>query len=343
MSITSIATTVFSSYNLSYTVTREAAIAPSESDASVLEIEEAGEKSAHPFTESALAIEEDGDEHKSVLSNLFGGHFSGESELRLRMSFQEEISVILARRIADATTTGVTKITSKIAGEVEAFLKIDGYHDDTILRISISLKAFISVETTITTLSIAEETAANQDPISKLKSDFGSLIETLNSTLVIGKKTTGNEDFVELTSEVIEESVLAANGATESTIPVIEEGVLAATGAAETVPVIEESVLATSGTTETQPFIKTEPFVDEVPVAREATVIDARAFIARLLASFEYELELLISSLGEISVLPKFSEPFGKSGAYDKFLTMYSQLQEPAAVAIVATRIDIES
>lgn len=326
MSITSIATTVFSSYNLSYAVTREVAFAPSESDASVLEIEEAGEKSAHPFTESALAIEEDGDEHKGVLSNLFSGRFSGESELRLRMSFQEEISVILARRIADATTTGVAKITSKIAGEVEAFLKIDGHHDDTISRISISLKAFISVETTITTLSIAEETAANQDPISKLKSDFGSLIETLNSALVIGKKTTGNEDFVELTSEVIEESVLAANGATESTIPVIEEG-----------------VLATSGTTETQPFIKTEPFVDEVPVGREATVIDGRAFIARLLASFENELKLLISSLDEISVLPKFSEPFGKSGAYDKFLTMYSQLQEPAAVAIVATRIDIES
>lgn len=342
MSITSILTTVYSSYSLSYTVKREVAIAPSESDASVLEIEEAGEKSALPFTESALAIEADGVEQNRDLSNLFGSQFGGETELRLRMSFQEEISVFLAGRIADATTSGVAIITSKIAGEVEAFLKIDSHHNDTISRISFSLKAFISVETTITTLSIAEETAANQDPISKLQSDFNTLIASLNSALVIGTKTAETDDLVQLTPEFTEEGALAANGTTE-TMPVIEEVVLASAGEAETVPVIEESVLAASGTTATQPVITTEPFVDEVPVAREATVIDGRAFIAGLITSFENELELLLSFISEISILPILSESNGIGKAYDRFAALYNELQEPSPAAPETTRIDIKS
>ena len=303
MSITSIDSTVISSFTVSNTEPKEPTTATDDGEATVTETEEAGEEpkiSAANETVVLIADEEDSNE-QGVIRNLLDGHFKGVSDVRLRINFQEEIAALEAANLAEATAAGVAEITNMVSGEIETFLATDGLDEETITSIEGSLSAFVSGESTIAALSAAEETATTEDAIAKLQSDFDALIEALNSALI-----------------VIEESETE-----ETTKP---EGVIGFT-----------AVITPEGDPTT-----TVLSLDE-PATEEEVVIDGEAFITSLIASFEAEMEALIASLEETSVLPELSEPNGNGTAYDKFVTMYNELQQPATDTSETTKIDIES
>ncbi len=303
MSITSIDSTIISSFTISNTEPKEPTVTSDDAEATVTESEEASqEPELSAATETVVLIddEEDNDE-QGVIRNLLDGHFKGVSDVRLRINFQEEIAALEAAKLAEATATGVAEITNTVSGEIETFLATDGLDEETIASITDSLNAFISGETTTATLSASEESATTEDAIAKLRSDFDALIEALNSALI-----------------VIEESETE-----ETTEP---EGVIELT-----------ATVAPEGEPTT-----TEFSVDE-PATAEEVVIDGEAFIASLIESFDSEMEALIASLEETSVLPELSEPNGNGTAYDKFVTMYNELQQPATDTSETTKIDIES
>ena len=303
MSITSIDSTVISSYTVLNTEPKEPTVASDDGEAVVAETEEASqEPEIAAATETVVLIgDEEDDDEQGVIRNLLDRHFKGVSDVRLRINFQEEIAALEAASLAEVTAAEITEITSTISSEVEAFLTTDGLDEETIASITNSLSAFVSGDSTIATFSATEETAKTQDAIAKLKSDFDALIEALNSALGIGEETT--------TAETTE-----TEGVIEFTAVVAPEG--------------EQTT--------------TEFSVDE-PATEEEAVIDGEAFIAKLIASFESEMAALIASLEETSILPELSEPNGNGTAYDKFLKMYNELQEPATDTTEATKIDIES
>ncbi len=298
MSITSIDSTVISSYTVLNTEPKEPTVASDDGEAAVAETEEASQEPENAAaTETVVLIgDEEDDGQKGVIKNLLSGHFRGVSDVRLRINFQEEIAALEAASLAEVTAAEITEITSTISSEVEAFLTTDGLDEETIASITDSLNAFISGETTTATLSATVESATTDDAIAKLKSDFDALIEALNSALGIGEETT----------------------TAETTEP---EGVIEFT-----------AVVAPEGEQTT-----TEFSVDE-PATEEEAVIDGEAFIANLIASFESEMEALIASLEETSILPELSEPSGNGTAYDKFLKMYNEL-----TSTQTNTIDIES
>lgn len=303
MSITSIDSTIITNYTVLNTEPKEPTVTSDDGEAAVTATEETGEEPELSAANETVVLigddEEDG--QKGVIKNLLSGHFRGVSDIRLRINFQEEIAALEAASLAEATAAGVAEIAGNVASEIETFLTTDGLDEETIASITGSLSAFVSGESAIATFSATEEIATTGDAIAKLQSDFDTLIEALNSALIVSEETT----------------------TAETTEP---EGVIGFT--ATVAPDSEPTT--------------TEFSVDE-PAAEEEVVIDGEAFIASLIESFESEMETLIASLAENSILPALSEPNGNGTAYDKFVAMYNELQEPAADTTETTKIDIES
>ena len=104
-----------------------------------------------------------------------------------------------------------------------------------------------------------------------------------------------------------------------------------------------ESVIGFTAVTPPDGELTTTEFSVDEPATEEEVVIDGEAFIASLIESFESGMEALIASLAETSILPALSEPNGNGTAYDKFVAMYNELQEPAADTTETAKIDIES
>ena len=303
MSITPIDSTLISSYTVTNTEPKDSTVTSDDGEAAVTATEETSEEPELSAANETVVLigddEEDG--QKGVIKNLLSGHFRGVSDVRLRINFQEEIAALEAASLAEATAAGVAEIAGNVASEIETFLTTDGLDEETIASITGSLSAFVSGESTIATFSATAETATTEDAIAKLQSDFDTLIEALNSALIVSEETT----------------------TAETTEP---EGVIGFT---------------TTVAPDSEPTT-TEFSVDE-PAAEEEVVIDGEAFIASLIESFESEMETLIASLAEISILPELSEPNGNGTAYDKFVAMYNELQEPATDTTETTKIDIES
>lgn len=298
MSITSIDSTVISSYTVTNTEPKDPTVAADDGEAAVTATEETNdEPELSAANETVVLIgddEEDG--QKGVIKNLLSGHFRGVSDIRLRINFQEEIAALEAANLAEATAAGVAEIAGNVASEIETFLTTDGLDEETIASITGSLSAFVSGDTAIATFSTTEETATTENAIAKLQSDFDALIEALNSALIVSEETTEPDGVIGFTATVASEG--------EPTT--------------------------------------TEFSVDE-PAAEEEVVIDGEAFIASLIESFESEMETLIASLAETSILPALSEPNGSGTAYDKFVAMYNELQEPTTDTTETVKIDIES
>ena len=104
-----------------------------------------------------------------------------------------------------------------------------------------------------------------------------------------------------------------------------------------------EGVIGFTAVTPPDGELTTTEFSVDEPATEEEVVIDGEAFIASLIESFESGMEALIASLAETSILPALSEPNGNGTAYDKFVAMYNELQEPAADTTETAKIDIES
>lgn len=51
--------------------------------------------------------------------------------------------------------------------------------------------------------------------------------------------------------------------------------------------------------------------------------------VARLRMAFSNEIDDLKNALGTTHILPELSEPTGNGVAYDKFLTIYNEMQTP--------------
>lgn len=303
MSITSIDSTVISNFTVSNTESKDPTVTTDDGETTAIETEETAEEpELTSATETAIETDEENEfTEKGVIKNLLSGHFKGVSDVRLRINFREEIAALEAANLAEATAAGVAEITNTVSGEIETFLATEGLDEETITRITDSLSAFVSGESTVAAFSATAETATTENAISKLQSDFDALIEALNSALGIGEE--------------------AATEGTSDT-----DGMIGITAA--DAPEGEPTTTVLS--------------LDE-PATEEEVVIDAEAFMASLIASFESEMAALIASLNDISVLPELSEPEGNGTAYDKFVAMYNELQEPAPSNTETTKIDIES
>jgi len=63
--------------------------------------------------------------------------------------------------------------------------------------------------------------------------------------------------------------------------------------------------------------------------AEDAPAFSIDNFLADLIASFESSMQQLLADLDSSSVLPEISEPSGQGKAYDKFMAIYNEMNQP--------------
>ena len=303
MSITSIDSTIISNYTVLNTEPKEPIVTSDDGEATVTETEEASQEPELSAATETVVLIDD--EEDSGEKGVIKNLLSG----HFRGVSDVRLRINFQEEIAALEAAKVAEATA--AGVAEITNTVSG-----------------EIETFLATDGLDEET------ITSITDSLNAFIsgETTTATLSATVESATTDDAIAKLQSDFDALIEALNSA----LGLGEETTTAETAEPEGV-----AEFTATAAPEGQPTT-TELSVDE-PATEEEVVIDGEAFISALIASFESEMEALIASLEETSILPELSEPNGNGTAYDKFLKMYNELQEPATDTTEATKIDIES
>lgn len=303
MSITSINSTVISNFTVSNTETKDSTVTLDDGEAAVTKTEEASQEPELSAANETVVLI--ADEEDGDEQGVIRNLLDGHFK---RVS-DVRLRINFREEIAALEAANLAEATA--AGVAEITNTVSG-----------------EIETFLTTDGLDEETIAS---ITGSLSAFVSGDSTIATFSATAEAATTEDAISKLRSD-FDALIEALNSA----LGIGEETTTAETAEPESVIGFTAAV-APDGEPTTTKFS-----VDE-PATEEEVVIDAKAFMASLIASFESEMAALISSLEETSILPELSEPEGNGTAYDKFLKIYNELLEPAPTSTETITIDIES
>ena len=303
MSITSIDSTVTSNYTVSSTSTKDPIATPDDGTATVTETEEASQEPELSAADETVVLIDDEKD------------FTEKGVIRNLLNGHFNGVADLRHRIKYYEELAALEAANLAEATAAGVAEIAGYVAN-------------EIETFMATDGLDEET---------ITSITGSL-----SAFVSGDGTIA-------TFSATEESATTEDAISKlrSDFDALIEALNSALGIGEETPTDEttepEGVIGFTATVAPDDEPTTTEFSVDEPATEEEVVIDGEAFIASLIESFESEMEALIASLAETSILPALSEPNGNGTAYDKFLKMYNELQEPAPSTTEPIIIDIKS
>ncbi len=303
MSITPIDSTVISSFTISSTETKDPTVTPDDGEITVVETEETTEEPEISATDETVVLIDD--EEDGDESGVIRNLLSG----HFKGVSDVRLRINFQEEIAALEAAKLAETTA--AGVAEITNTVSG-----------------EIETFLATDGLDEETITSiTDSLSAFVSG-DSTIAAFSAT----EETATTEDAISKLQSDFDALIEALNSA----LTIGEEAPVEETTEPEIIVDLTATVIEEGEPTTTELPV-------EKPVTVEEVVIDGEAFISGLIASFESEMEALIASLNDISILPELSEPEGNGTAYDKFLSMYNELQEPAPSTTETTKIDIES
>ncbi len=274
---------------------------------------------SEPLSVEEPLTEQEEEELPGVIRNLLEGHYTGVADVRLRINFadvlaaieQEQMQAAAAEQIdgmlvtVGATIAGLLGSTEaakaeELEGPIEAPAEepSESPTEEQLAAIGEYQVAFVQEVNESKEVFITSEAPSQEELVAGLNGAFESFVASLISTFEPGPapEPEAVAPPVITTSEGIE-------GESEPDELIVEEGGAEGTG-------------ETNGEAP-EPEIPAEPG------------FDYQGFIESLTTSFMSALDGLINALNEVHALAELSEPNGNGVAFDKFLAIYNELQNP--------------
>jgi len=268
-----------------------------------------------PLSGEEPAIEPEEEELPGVIRNLLAGHYTGVSDVRLRINFADELAAIEQEQMQAAAAEQIDGMLVTVGATIAGLLG--------------SSETVIAEESEGTTEVTAEEPTESptEEQLAAIAEYQGAFVEEVNES---------KEVFITSETPSQEELVAGLNGAFESfaasLISIFEpppepeavtppETTTSEGTEGEGEP---DELVVEGGGTEGTGEINGEGPEPEIPA--EAG-FDYQGFIESITSSFMTSLEGLISALNEVNTLPELSEPNGNGVAFDKFLAIYNEMR----------------
>ncbi|MHC4395750.1 MAG: hypothetical protein ACYS1A_08855 [Planctomycetota bacterium] len=307
---------------------------------------------SEPLPTEPPPVEEE--ELPGVIQNLLEGHYTGVSDVRLRINFADVLAAIEQEQIQAAAAEQIDNMLGAIGATIEGLL---GTGDVTEME---------EEPTAVTAEGLVEGTAdeppeepaegpTEEQSAAVLESQgvFVLAVDLSKQEFMISAAPSQDELFTGLNDafdtfvtsliSVFEPPLAppepepveppAETPPTEGTEgDIVPEGTGGEEGGTEPpAPSEPESVASPA---ETPPAEGAEGDVEpEEPGETEPPAesgFDYQSFIESLTNSFTAAIAELINAMDEVNILPELSEPNGNGGAYDKFVAIYNELQNPA-------------
>jgi hypothetical protein len=251
------------------------------------------------------------DDGQGALRLLQEGHFSGVSDVRLRINFYEELAAIEAEEQKAAAEEQIAILLASVSAGIEPLLgtsEPDGGEEPEGFEAASAVEEeepadeggpaeqFAAAVNDAKDKFLVAESPSQEELVGDLTGAFGVLVESLWDLFGPAEEPGGEEP-------------VGGEGAGG-----VDEGGEGATGF--------EAVISANE------VVPDAPPADEGDGEGEEEEPDAGSYIAELESLFGAALDELISALEGVSILPELSEPNGNGEAYDKFLAIYSELWE---------------
>jgi len=264
---------------------------------------------AQPIIETTVEVEtsvadptEDQEGMPGVLRLLQEGHFKGVADVRLRITFAEEIAAMEREQTEPIVADGVTGLVDTVAAGMEPFTVENGLDEQTVTGIGEASAALTaSLEKIADDYQSGNITTA-ADLIARIQTGFDGFISSVQSILDAASASVPETPAEAVTLQAGDPSLSMAMASTE-----IIDG-----ASVEEVPV--EEVPAEESPAQDGP-------------AGEISSFDFQTALADLIASVTSKLQELATALHSIQVLPPLSEPTGNGKAYAKFLAIYNGMK----------------
>ena len=269
-----------------------------------------------PLSGEEPAIEPEEEELPGVIRNLLAGHYTGVSDVRLRINFADELAAIEQEQIQAAAAEQIDGMLLTVGATIAGLLG--------------SSETVEAEESEGTTEETAEEPTEGptEEQLAAIAEYQGVFVEEVNDS---------KEVFITSETPSQEELMAGLNGAFESfaaSLISIFEPPPAPEPEAVTPPVTitsegtegesePDELVVEGGGTEGTGEINGEGADPEIPAE---TGFDYQGFIESLTTSFTTSLDELINALNDVNALPELSEPNGNGVAFDKFLAIYNEL-----------------
>lgn len=240
-----------------------------------------------------------------VLKNLQEGHYKGVADVRLRINFADQIAALENAEAVQIAAEGTSAVVQNVTDQVSTLLQSDDLTD--------------------------EQAAAISDAAAAFESSAGSSIESL----------TGSGNSPETTIEDIRSHFNALTEAiTAATTTQIESDTIETTDNSVVSTIQSKNMTATNAAIDTLTIDQIE---SDGPVVTgdDAPEFSIESFLADLIDSFESAMQQLVDELESSSVLPEISEPNGKGKAYDKFMAIYNEINQPTLESSTEAEINL--
>ncbi|MCJ7615519.1 MAG: hypothetical protein MUO43_03170 [Desulfobacterales bacterium] len=225
---------------------------------------------------------------KGVIRLLQEGHFKGVADVRLRINFFEELSAMENGEIQKVAGENVPAITDSVNANLEDLLSFDNLSEEQATSISKQTETFTQSVDLMKEDFLNAAQPSKEDLISGLNSSFEEFIASLNLVLLPPE------------TELPETESLDDNSTNED-------------------PGIDELITANAAVRENDEIIEPDQAVGPETIFQN--------FIKKLRITFAESLNELTTALNNTKILPDLSEPNGNGKAYDKFVTIYNNLQ----------------
>jgi len=281
-----------------------------------------------PLSGEEPAIEPEEEELPGVIRNLLEGHYTGVSDVRLRINFADELAAIEQEQMQAAA-----------AEQIDGMLAAVGA---TIAGLPGSSETVIAEELEGTTEETADEPTEEQ--LAAIAEYQGAFVEEVNESkeVFVTSETPSQEELVAGLNGAFESFAASLNSLfeppavpepepVEAPVTTTDEGT-----EGENQPV---ELLVEEGGAEGTGEINGEGPEPEIPAEAR---FDYQGFIESLTSSFTTALDELINALNEVNTLPELSEPNGNGVAFDKFLAIYNEMrnEEPESGTVSEELLD---
>jgi len=233
------------------------------------------------------------DEAKGVVRLLLAGHFKGVADVRLRMNFFEEIQTRQSAAVAPVVEETLPDLLAAVDSAVQSIQGDPALTEDQSLELSNLKDTFVDETESIRGAFLGGNASSPEGFLSSLRVAIDGFVHNLG--LLLGSQSSADAGATEVTAG-------APTGETESpdeTITQSPEGDLTETEA--------------------------PPAGDLEPATPPPAPADMLASLSDTLTAW---LDELSAALADASVLPPLSPAQGNGVAYQKFLSMYQEMQD---------------
>ena len=239
---------------------------------------------------------------RGVIRLLQEGHFKGVADIRLRINFFEELSAMENGEIQKVAGEKVQALTDLVNKNLEDLLSSDNLSEE-----QATLSENLSEEQAT---SISEQMETFTQSVDLIKEDF------LNTA------QPSKEDLISRLNSNFEEFIASLN-----LVLLPPDTELPGTESTDDIPTIEN--LGIEELITMNPAEEENDGINEIiePDQAEGPETIFQDFIQNLKTTFAEAMNELTNALNDIKILPDLSEPNGNGKAFDKFLTIYNNLQ----------------